>query len=193
MEGNDAAAVARARTGDREAFRELVERHSRHIFRLAYRMTGNEEDAEDVVQETFLRAYRGLPRFEGKASFSTWVHRIAANCAIDLMRRRLPREAPLEIERADAERPPAFVQEPNSLSAPERRFFASDIRRRVAQALGSLSPMERVAFVLRHFEGKPIAEVAQALDVRAGAAKNCVFRAVSKLRRELAAIGPEMP
>ena len=193
MEGNDAAAVARARTGDREAFRELVERHSRHIFRLAYRMTGNEEDAEDVVQETFLRAYRGLPRFEAKASFSTWIHRIASNCAVDLMRRRLPREAPLEIERADSDQPLAFIETGASLSAPERRFFASDIRRRVAQALGSLSPMERVAFVLRHFEGKPIAEVAKALDVRAGAAKNCVFRAVSKLRRELAAIGPETP
>src|SRR5262252_4208854 len=93
MEGTDSAAVERARAGDREAFQGLVERHSRNVFRLAFRMTGNEEDAEDVVQETFLKAYRSLERFAGNAEFSTWVHRIAANCAVDLLRRRVPRQA----------------------------------------------------------------------------------------------------
>lgn len=71
-------AVDRARSGDREAFRTLVESHSRGVFRLAFRMTGNEQDAEDVVQETFLRAYRQLDKFQAKASFSTWLFRIAA-------------------------------------------------------------------------------------------------------------------
>ena len=94
MEGTDAGAVARARAGDREAFQALVERHSRNVFRLAFRMTGNEEDADDVVQETFLKAYRSLPGFAGRSQFSTWLHRIAANCALDLMRRRPWREAP---------------------------------------------------------------------------------------------------
>ena len=191
MEGSDAATVARARSGDREAFRELVERHSRRIFRLAYRMTGNEEDAEDVVQETFLRAYRSLSRFAGNAEFGTWLHRIAANCSVDLMRRRAPRGPSLED--AEMERPSSFVESGAAFGGPESDLFASDARRRVAASLQALSPMERVAFVLRHFEGKPIAEIARALDVRVGAAKNCVFRAVSKLRRELAAIGPETP
>src|SRR5258706_16323797 len=94
MTASDAPAVlARARQGDSDAFRALVERHSRSAFRLAFRMTGNEEDAEDVVQESFLRAYRHLGRFQARANFSTWLYRIVANCALDLLNtRRTKRE-----------------------------------------------------------------------------------------------------
>src|SRR5260221_7299934 len=92
MEADDAAEVARARAGDEGAFRALVERHSRAVFRLAYRMTGNEHDAEDVVQETFLKAYRRMAQFESRAQFGSWLHRIAANCAFDLLRARSRRD-----------------------------------------------------------------------------------------------------
>src|ERR1700693_3800135 len=88
MEMNDIAAVSQARGGDSEAFRLLVERHSRAIFRVAFRMTGNEHDADDVVQETFLRAYKQLGRFEERADFGTWLHRIGGHCALDLLRSR---------------------------------------------------------------------------------------------------------
>ena len=88
MEDSDAVAVARARAGDQDAFGLLVERHSIRLFQLVYRMTGNEQDAEDVVQETFLRAYKQLNRFESRAGFGTWLHRIAANCSLDLLRKR---------------------------------------------------------------------------------------------------------
>src|SRR4029077_5813659 len=98
MECNDETAVARARAGDADAFRVLVERHSRPLFRLGFRMTGNESDAEDVVQETFLRAYRQLARFDERASFGTWLYRIAANYALDLVRARNRR----------CEQPPGF-------------------------------------------------------------------------------------
>src|SRR5436190_3237809 len=92
MDASEAAAVlARAQDGDGEAFRVLVERHSRSAFRLAYRMTGNQQDAEDVVQESFLRAYRQLGRFEARANFGTWLYRIVANCSVDLMRARQAR------------------------------------------------------------------------------------------------------
>src|SRR5205809_2616672 len=87
--GSAEAALARARRGDGEAFRELVERHSREVFRLAFRMTGNEHDAEDVVQETFLKAYRKLPSFEERSQFGSWLYRIAANSAYDLLRARV--------------------------------------------------------------------------------------------------------
>src|SRR6476619_2607438 len=89
MEMTDLAGVGRARGGDAEAFRDLVERHSRGIFRVAYRMTGNEHDADDVVQETFLRAYRQIDKFEERANFGTWLHRIAVNCSLDLLRSRV--------------------------------------------------------------------------------------------------------
>src|SRR5205809_6881804 len=92
MDAAEAPAVlARARQGDSEAFRALVERHSQSLFRLAFRMTGNEQDAEDVVQESFLRAYRQLGRFESRANFGTWIYRITANCCVDLMRSRQAR------------------------------------------------------------------------------------------------------
>src|SRR5438876_9420552 len=91
MEKSDATAVADVRAGDPDAFRVLVERHSRSIFRLAFRMTGNEQDAEDLVQETFLRAYKQLHRFDGRAAFGTWLYRIAANCSLDLIRVRKTR------------------------------------------------------------------------------------------------------
>jgi RNA polymerase sigma-70 factor (ECF subfamily) len=182
MEGSDAAAVARARAGDREAFRVLVEKHSRNVFRLAFRMMRNEEDAEDVVQETFLKAYRNLHRFAGRSEFSTWVHAIASNCALDLLRRRVPREErtrPLEAEALEAAA---------SDSTPERVLFGSEVGSQVARSLDRLTVMERSAFVLRHFEGRSIAEIGRTLGVRSGAAKNCVFRAVAKLRRDLGSL-----
>src|ERR1700686_5817352 len=92
MDATEAAPVlARARQGDSEAFRVLVERHGRALFRLAFRMTGNEQDAEDVVQESFLRAYRQLGKFDERATFGTWLYRIATNYSLDLMRARTRR------------------------------------------------------------------------------------------------------
>ena len=88
MECSDETAVARARAGDRDAFQVLVERHSRPLFSLAFRMTGNEQDAEDVVQETLLRAYRKIEKFDERASFRTWLYRITVNCSLDLVRAR---------------------------------------------------------------------------------------------------------
>src|SRR6266404_1775320 len=88
MEDSDSVAVARVKSGDGEAYRVLVDRHSRSVFRLAYRMTGSEPDAEDVVQETFMRAYKQLHRWEARSSFSTWLYRIAANYSLDLVRSR---------------------------------------------------------------------------------------------------------
>src|SRR5918911_2783077 len=88
METTDLAAVERTRAGDTAAFRVLVERYGRSVFRLAFRMTGNEFDAEDVVQETFLRAFKQLDSYELRSSFSTWLYRIAANYSLDLIRSR---------------------------------------------------------------------------------------------------------
>src|SRR6187397_1267649 len=100
MDATEAAAVLdRARQGDSEAFRALVEQHSRSAFRLAYRMTGNEQDAEDVVQESFLRAYKQLGRFEARANFGTWLYRIVANCSVDLLRAKQARH---DISRGDS-------------------------------------------------------------------------------------------
>ena len=101
MDERDPSVVARARDGDRDAFRALVDRHSRYIYSLAHRMTGNAQDAEDVVQEAWLKAHKQLSRFEARADFRTWMHRITVNCSIDLIRARRHREDahdPLDLE-----------------------------------------------------------------------------------------------
>ncbi len=180
MDGSDAAVVARVRAGDSDAFRALVDRHARAIFRLAHRMTGNEQDADDVVQETFLRAYRRINRFESRSNFGTWLYRIAVNCSLDLLRGR-PRRAP--------ERPPEDDEEcrpdPSGDPSPERLTFSAEVQAKVSGALRSLSDAERAAFLLRHFEGQSIEEIGRVLGLRASATKHTVFRAVQKMRRAL--------
>jgi RNA polymerase sigma-70 factor (ECF subfamily) len=174
MEESDALAIARAKGGDSGGFRSLVERHSRAVFRLAYRMTGNESDAEDIVQETFLRAYKQLNRYESRSSFSTWLYRIASNCAVDLIRARKVRQ-PVEVPETLPARDPD----------PDRMLYSSEVQRRVTEAMDDLSGQERTAFVLRHFEGLSIEEIGRSLGVGENAAKHSIFRAVQKLRRAL--------
>ncbi len=186
MELTDAACVSKARAGDSDAFRVLVERHGRSLFRLAFRMTGNEQDAEDVVQESFLRAYRQLAKFDERASFGTWLYRIAANCSLDLMRarrRRSEHQAPAPEAGAPVEDPVLAL--PSGAPSPERLALSAEVRERVAEAMEDLSATERTAFVLRHFEGMCIEEVSRVLECQPGAAKHSVFRAVQKLRRAL--------
>jgi len=176
MQLDDAAAVAKARGGDHEAFRTLVERHSRSIYRLAYRMTGRPEDAEDVVQETFVRAYRQLVRFESRANFATWLYRIGFNCAIDYMRARPHRESSEPHETLD--RMPAGGLTPSM----DDLVYAGEIGERVQQALSELSAQERAAFLMRHYHGCSIEEICAALDLKSNAAKHSIFRAVKKMR-----------
>ncbi len=183
MELTDSVAVAQARAGDSGAFRLLVERHSRNLFRLAFRMTGHQQDAEDVVQETFLRAYKQLARFDERASFGTWLYRIAANCSLDMIRARKRR----------SEREPAAEEgagDPMQLLAdeaptPDRLAMSGEVERKVSAVLNDLSEMERTAFVLRHYEGLCIEDISRTLGVQPNAAKHSIFRAVQKLRRAL--------
>jgi RNA polymerase sigma-70 factor, ECF subfamily len=187
MELTDAAFVARARSGDTDAFRVLVDRHSRSLFRLAFRMTGNEQDAEDVVQESFLRAFRQLPKFDDRAAFGTWLYRIATNCALDTVRSRRRRSEHMAPQFGEdgVELDDRVAALPSGDPDPERITLSSEVRDRVSGAMNELSAVERTAFVLRHFEGMCIEEVSRVLECQPGAAKHSVFRAVQKLRRAL--------
>jgi RNA polymerase sigma-70 factor, ECF subfamily len=182
MPGDDAAAIARARGGDSEAFRLLVERHSRSVYKVAYRVTGNPDDAEDVVQETFLKAYRQLDRFEERASFGTWVHRIAWNCSVDLLRSRPRREQAEETETLEQLGSTHATVTGSAAPSPERLMASVQVGDRVKEAMGRLSPLERAAFVMRHYEGRSIDEISRALEIRENAAKHSIFRAVRKMR-----------
>jgi RNA polymerase sigma-70 factor (ECF subfamily) len=183
---SDQAVVAEARAGSADAFRVLVERHSRQVFRLAFRMTGNEHDAEDLVQETFLRACKQLHSYDGRASFATWLYRIASNCSVDLLRSRQSRQrriVDLAPDLRDSGDP--LESFPTKSPSPETLSMGADITRLLTPAMRQLSEKERAAFVLRHYEGLSIEEISQALNIRQSAAKHSIFRAVQKLRRVL--------
>jgi len=190
MEISDETAVDLTQRGDPDAFRVLVDRHSRAIYRLAWRMTANPHEAEDIVQETFLRAYKQLHRFDGRAAFGTWVHRIAVNCSLDLIRSRKRRQ-----ETSLGASPDAGPNEkgddrllqslPSSEPSPERSLQSTQIRELLAAAMQELSDMERCAFTLRHHDGLGIEEISRALGVQPNAAKHSIFRALKKLRHIL--------
>jgi RNA polymerase sigma-70 factor (ECF subfamily) len=184
MEWSDSAAAAEARKGNQHAFRALVERHSAPVFRLAYRMTGNEQDAEDMVQETFLRAYKQLHNFDGRAAFGTWLYRICMNCTLDLLRARKTRnEQSAEAGETNGIR--WLDQVAARQPSPERLTQSEQLAELLKSAMNQLTETERAAFVLRHFEGCDIGSIARTLGVENNAAKHSVFRAVQKLRRAL--------
>jgi len=188
MEVTDAAVVAQVLAGDKDAFRVLVERHSRSIYHVAYRMTGNQQDAEELVQEVLLRAYKSLGKFEMRANFSTWLYRIAVNRTLDyLSARKSQLQSQDAYQIADDPDPDdsRHVQLPSPSPGPERVLLSGEVKSRVAQAMAQLTPVERVAFTMRHMEGRSIEEIGQALHLKASAAKNSVFRAVKKLRQQL--------
>lgn len=177
MERAETVLITRARDGEREAFHQLVERHGRQVYLVAYRMVGNEPDAEEVVQETFLRAFRKLHRFDARSSIATWLHRIAANCAIDLLRSRGRHEL-LSGESPD----PSNLEQPAHDPNQEQRLVQQQAVRFIEHKLQALSPAERVAFTLRHYQNLSIAEIAATMNIQPSAAKHAIFRAVRKLR-----------
>jgi RNA polymerase sigma-70 factor, ECF subfamily len=178
MEPSDNELVERVRGGEDDAFRLLVERHSRSIYRAAFRITSNAADADDVVQETFLRSYRALSSFDARASFTTWLHRIAINCSLDLIDSRKRRD-----HRINDGEDLTLLASPDA--TPDRVVLGSEMQRAIAAAMAQLTGNERTAFVLRHFEGMPLEEIGQILGTRLNATKNTVFRAVRKLRQQL--------
>jgi RNA polymerase sigma-70 factor (ECF subfamily) len=185
---SDAIAVERTLAGDRDAFRILVERHSRNVYRLAYRMTGNRHDAEEVVQEAFLRAYQKLSQFASRANFGTWVYRIAANYAIDRMRQKKSEDSKRALparETEDGVEMDLMSSVPDGAPSPERLAQSGQLAVQMRRALTHLTPAERTAFVMRHWGGSGIEEIAEALKSSTSAAKNTVFRSVQKLRKTL--------
>ena len=179
---DDQAAVEKARAANLPGFQSLVEQYSHDVFRLAFRITGNEMDAEDAVQETFLKAYQRLDSFDGRSSFGTWLYRVTANASIDVLRRRRRetfRSASLD-DKAVQDRGPA-TGEP----APDRLVYSIEMNERIHEALDKLTELERAAFVMRHFENFRLDEIGRALGLRASATKQAVFRAVKKVRKTL--------
>lgn len=183
---DDAAVVAQVLAGDCDTYRLLVERHSRTVFRVAFRVLNNEADAEEVVQETFLRAYRNLQRFEQRAVFSTWIYRIAMNCALDMRKKTKKEDRNMPIAE-DPEPETNEVQVESREFSQDRVMYGKQVEKELAAAMAQLSDVERAAFTMRHLEGLSIEEISSILGIQTNAAKNRIFRAVKKIRE---ALGP---
>jgi RNA polymerase sigma-70 factor (ECF subfamily) len=183
--GNDDYAIIRnVLAGDKDAYGLLVARHSPSVFRVAFRITENDADADEVVQEAFLRGYRNLERFNAQANFRTWIYRIAMNCALDVLNKTRKDAALSVTEEYDAEQ--ATVQLADESAGPERLLLSQEIETRRQSAMKKLTPTERLAFALRHMEDRSTEEIAAALGIAPNSAKQAVFRAVQKLRQSLA-------
>jgi RNA polymerase sigma-70 factor, ECF subfamily len=184
MQGDDHSVVRAVLAGDKEAYGALVRAHSATVFRVAFRITGNEADAEEIVQEAFLRGYQRLESYERRSAFGTWIYRITVNCALN----RVSRPG-IEAEyRHGEETDPGekTVQVAARDADPERVLLSQEISAAQETAMLRLTPIEKCAFVLRHLEDRSMSEIAEVLEIAPNAAKQAVFRAVQKLRRELA-------
>ena len=173
--------IAAAKLGDAQAFRRLVEAHARALYPVCFRILGDAALAEDAVQETFISAWRGLDRFDGRASFGTWLHRIAVNAALMLLRSRRDAASLDDTPEEVLSIAPGTVPSLDPLAV----AHGQDIGRKLGTAMSGLSPFERAAFVLRHLEQYPLEEIASSLGTNINAIKQAVFRAVQKLRRAL--------
>lgn len=178
--------VEALKTGDREAFAKLVEMTSAQIYRMMVRILVDQQDAEDVLQETYIKAFRSLPDFEGRSSITTWLYRIAVNEALMLVRKRKPQAISVDDNFSfDAEAESDVMEITDFCCLPEGELLSSESRRFLDQAVKNLPENLRVVFVMRDQEGVSIQEVAEALDLSESNVKIRLLRARLRLRQEL--------
>ena len=173
--------VEKAQNGDAHAFEALVNQYERLVYAVAYKLLGNEPDAQDAAQETFIKLYRYLPSFRGESKLSVWLYRLTNNVCIDMLRKKSVPTVSLSV---DAEDDGAELNIPDGRFSPENELEKKQLRQAVNRALGSLPEPYRQAIVLRELAGQSYEEIAQSLVIDIGTVKSRIFRA----RRKLCAI-----
>jgi RNA polymerase sigma-70 factor (ECF subfamily) len=176
--------IDRARKGDLQAFRELVEQSRRAVYRLAYDMTGSRHDAEDLSQDVFVKAYRSLPGFRGDAKWSTWLHRITVNTCLDHRKSSAPKTMEFNDD-TEHHSTGELLQHQHEIILPDRAAHSTFIQHHVEKALDRLTPRQRSVFVLRHYHDFSMKQIAETLEVAEGTVKTLLFRAVQQLQEEL--------
>lgn len=176
--------VMRAQRGDQQAFRVLVERYQKLVYTLALGLVSNPHDGEDVAQEAFLSAWKGLPKFRMDAKFSTWLYRLTVNAATDLLRRRQKEQTHQSLE--EEERP---LQVPDATPGPEERAQQAERRAILRRAIDSLTENHRKILLLREVNGLDYQEIGQVLELTPGTVKSRLARARRELRDKLLAQG----
>jgi RNA polymerase sigma-70 factor (ECF subfamily) len=184
---NEAALIRAARDGDHEAFESLVRAYDRGVLRLALRLLRSSDDAYDVYQETFLRAFKNLGTFRFDCTFGTWLYRIVTNVGLDhLRKRRTRREEPNVVDSEDGPRSRLdLVAEDRELGDPLRTLANRQLCARIEAVLAELTARERMVFELRHYQGMRLRAIGEALGTTEEAAKTCLFRATQKMRAAL--------
>jgi RNA polymerase sigma-70 factor (ECF subfamily) len=174
------------KAGDHEAFARLVDETSGHIYRVALQILGDDQDAEDVLQETYIKAFHALPEFEGRSSLTTWLYRIAVNEALMMVRKRKPQAISVEESTPfDAEAESDEMEIVDFCCLPEGELLSSESRHFLDQAVQNLPETLRVVFVMRDLEGLSIQDTAEALNLSENNVKTRLLRARLRLRQEL--------
>jgi RNA polymerase sigma-70 factor (ECF subfamily) len=181
---DEAQLVSAAKAGDTSAFEELVNRYERKIFRLGMNITQNREDAEDVMQDAFLKSYQNLDRFQGDSRFYTWLVRIAVNEALMKLRKRRPNQVSIDEPLTESD-DPVFREIEDWGPSPEQKFAQTELNELLTQVIGELDPIFRVVFLLRDVEGISTEDAAQILGISVPAVKSRLLRARLKLRQKL--------
>lgn len=185
-DGGESQLLRGLRAGDSAAYEQLLAEYQDKVYRLAYRMTRNEADAEEVVQNVFLQIFRKIDTFEGNSSLSTWIYRVSSNASLMLIRARKKNTESLEdafpryAEDGHVEDP-----EPGWAGLPEERFLSDEALGKVDEAMDKLAPEYRAVFVLRDVEGLSTQETAEALELSVAAVKSRLHRARMFLRKRL--------
>jgi len=189
VRATEADLIREAQQGSRTAFDALVRQYDQAVLRLALHLTGSEQDAEDIHQEAFLKAYRYIGNFRFECSFYTWIYRIVTNLCLDLLRRRKSRREDQAVtfdssgEEIDLL---TNVSDQRASSNPDRELNRKYLGERIRQALDKLTPRERMVFELKHFQGLKLRTIGEILNTTEETAKNTLFRATRKLRANLA-------
>lgn len=179
----DQELVRRAREGDLAAFRTIVDQNKLAVFRLAYDLTGNRHDAEDISQEVFVKAYRSLDRFRGEAKLSSWLYRITVNASHDHRSRKTWSTMRPDGQLEESDETPMFHGHPGD--NPEAAAEGNVIQGHIEAALERLTPRERTIFTLRHYQDLSLREIAGILKISEGTVKSMLFRALKRLQKEL--------
>ncbi|MGE5674420.1 MAG: RNA polymerase sigma factor [Mycobacterium leprae] len=183
----DELLVERAKRGDVQAFEQLIGQYERKVFNIAYRLTGNHEDASDVAQEAFIRAYSSLPDFRGDSSFQTWLMRIVNNACLDELRKRRRQrmtslDEPLAVDDGEMERQLAIA---NPQDGPEQALERVEVQRVVQESISLLDDEYRIVVIMRDIEGYSYNEIADALAINIGTVKSRLNRARHALKEML--------
>ncbi|PYL68497.1 MAG: RNA polymerase subunit sigma [Verrucomicrobia bacterium] len=179
--------VARCQAGDTEAFDELVTRYRTRVFGMIYNMVHSEQDAWDLAQDSFLKAWKSIKRFRGRSSFYTWIYRIVMNVTIDWLRKKQVKGGGIEFDDAIQLREvePASTTVPKSEALPHETMERNEIRARIDQAIAQLSPEQRAVILMKEIEQMQYHEIAEALGCSIGTVMSRLFYARKKLQNQL--------